>query len=69
MRTVRRPRRYVRNHWLRLLSPVLTYNHRRDAYLMRGVGRHIGPVLRVDRRVRREGPPDRIELRRRTRVA
>ncbi|HXM87247.1 MAG TPA: hypothetical protein VN889_06400 [Solirubrobacteraceae bacterium] len=52
-----------------MLSPVLTYNHRRDAYLMRGVGRHVGPVLRVDRRVRREGPPDRIELRRRTRVA
>jgi hypothetical protein len=54
---------------LTLLSPVFTYNYRRNAYVLRGIGRQLGPVLRVDRRMRREGPPDRIELRRRTRVA
>jgi hypothetical protein len=69
MRRVKRPRRYVRSRWLTLLSPVFTYNYRRKAFVLRGIGQQLGPVLRVDRRVRREGPPDRIELRRRTRVA
>jgi hypothetical protein len=51
MRTVRRPRRYVSRRWLALLGPVLRYSASRDAYLLRGVGRRYGPVLRLDRRV------------------
>jgi hypothetical protein len=69
MRRVRRPRRYVHSRLLTLLSPAFTYNYKRNAYLLRGIGQHVGPVLRVERRVRREGPPDRIEMRRRTRAA
>jgi hypothetical protein len=37
-----------------MLTPVFGYNHARDAYVMRGVGRHVGPVLRPDRRAHRE---------------
>ncbi|HEV3047784.1 MAG TPA: hypothetical protein VGY13_10535 [Solirubrobacteraceae bacterium] len=50
MRTVQRPRRYLARHWLLLLRPWLRYSKVRDAYVLRGVGRRIGPVLRVDRR-------------------
>jgi len=50
MRKVKRPRRYVAHHWLVLLSPLFRYSHARDAYVLRGVGGTIGPVLRVDRR-------------------
>jgi hypothetical protein len=54
MRTERRPRRYVARHWFLLLRPLLVYNFARDAYLLRGVGRHYGPVLRRERRMHRE---------------
>jgi hypothetical protein len=37
-----------------MLTPMFGYNHARDAYLLRGIGRHVGPVLRPDRRTRRE---------------
>ena len=50
MRTVRRPRRYVSNTWLTLLGPLLRYSVSRDAYVLRGVGGQIGPVLRENRR-------------------
>ncbi len=50
MRIVRRPRRYVAPQWLRLLGPVLRYSGSRDAYVLRAVGKHMGPVLRQDRR-------------------
>jgi hypothetical protein len=69
MRTVRRPRHYVNRRLLTLLRPVFGYNYRRDAYVIRGVGTHIGPVLRVDRRVRREPPLRGIDLRDRSRAA
>jgi hypothetical protein len=49
-RTVRRPRRYVARHWLLLMRPLLRYSSSRNAYVLRGVGRHVGPVLRVNRR-------------------
>jgi hypothetical protein len=29
---------------------MLRYSHVRDAYVLRGVGSSVGPVLRVDRR-------------------
>jgi hypothetical protein len=66
MRTVKRPRRYVARHWLLLLTPVMRYSAARDAYVLRGVGRRMGPVLRPDRRRRKR--LDGVE-RRSTRVA
>jgi hypothetical protein len=37
-----------------LLTPAFGYNYSRDAYVLRGVGRRVGPVLRPNRRMRRE---------------
>ncbi|HEX3909937.1 MAG TPA: hypothetical protein VHW67_04445 [Solirubrobacteraceae bacterium] len=37
-----------------ILTPLFGYNRSRDAYVIRGVGRHVGPVLRPNRRVHRE---------------
>ena len=34
------------------LRPALRYSLARDAYVLRGVGRRMGPVLRIDRRAR-----------------
>jgi hypothetical protein len=53
MRTVKRPRRYVARQWLVLLRPLLRYSHTREAYVLRGVGSTVGPVLRAERRARR----------------
>jgi len=53
MRTVKRPRRYVSRYWLLLLRPILRYSTSRDAYVLRGVGRRVGPVLRPNRRLMR----------------
>jgi hypothetical protein len=50
MRTVKRPRRYVARHWLLLVRPLFRYSANRDAYVLRVVGRRMGPVLRLDRR-------------------
>jgi hypothetical protein len=50
MRTAKRPRRYVARHWLLLVRPVFRYSAVRDAYVLRVVGRRVGPVLRLDRR-------------------
>jgi hypothetical protein len=47
-----RPRRYIAHHWLILLRPVLRYSRNRDAFVLRGIGSHVGPVLRSDRRRR-----------------
>jgi len=54
VRAVRRPRRYVSKRWLLLLRPLFGYNFTRDAYVMRGVGLHFGPVLREERRANRQ---------------
>ncbi len=66
MRVARRPRRYVARHWLLLARPFFRYSAVRDAYVLRVVGRRVGPVLRLDRR--RGQSFDGVE-RRRTRVA
>jgi hypothetical protein len=50
MRNVRRPRHYVARRWLLMLKPVLRYSHTREAFILRGVGASVGPVLRLDRR-------------------
>jgi hypothetical protein len=54
---------------LKLAAPLFAYDQRRHAYVLRGVGDHLGPVLRPERRARHELPIDGIELRRRTRAA
>jgi hypothetical protein len=63
MRTTKRPRHYVARHWLMLMRPMLRYSTTRDAYVLRGVGRRTGPVLRLDRRPRRPRPFDGVERR------
>jgi hypothetical protein len=50
MRSVARPRRYVARHWILLARPVLRYSVTRQAFVLRVVGRSLGPVLRADRR-------------------
>jgi hypothetical protein len=62
MRTAKRPRRYVASHWLVLARPVLRYSAARDAYVLRVIGRRVGPVLRQDRR--HEQRLDGVERRR-----
>ena len=69
LRTVKRPRRYVAKHRLVLLAPLFGYNYSRDAYVLRVVGRYVGPVLRPDRRTRRERPVDGADRRGRTSLA
>jgi len=70
LRTVRRPRHYVSKHWLVLLWPAFRRNDRRDAYVLRVVGRRVGPVLRPNRRARRESPAvEGVDRRRLTRLA
>jgi len=51
-----------------LLSVVLRHSYSRDAYVLKGVGRSVGPVLRAERRRRRGRPGGGIE-RRRARIA
>jgi hypothetical protein len=53
VRTVKRPRRYISRHVLLVLRPAFRYSAMRDAYVLRGVGRHVGPVLRPNRRATR----------------
>jgi hypothetical protein len=36
-----------------VLRPLLRYSVTREAYVLRGVGNSLGPVLRADRRRRR----------------
>jgi|HubBroStandDraft_6_1064221.scaffolds.fasta_scaffold196203_2 hypothetical protein len=54
MRTHPRPRRYVAQHWMLLLKPVLRYSATREAFVLRVVGGSTGPVLRVNRRHHRQ---------------
>ena len=64
-RTARlRTRRYVAKNALLLVRPLFRYSYSRDAFVLRGVGRSVGPVLRLDRRRRRNGrASDGIERR------
>jgi hypothetical protein len=45
MRTARRPRRGVGRSVLSVLSPFYRYSDSREAWMLRGVGRWVGPVL------------------------
>ena len=53
MRVIRRPRKYISRYWLFLLRPLLSYSPSRNAYVLRVVGKKVGPVLRADRRSQR----------------
>ncbi len=50
------------------MRPLLRFSAPRNAYVLRGVGRQFGPVLRADRRLVRRREFDGVE-RRRTSVA
>ena len=49
-----------------MLRPALRYSATRDAFVLRGIGNSRGPVLRPDRRGRREGAFEGIDRRART---
>jgi hypothetical protein len=53
VRSVPRTRHYVSPGALTLCRPVLAFDYAREAYILRGVGDRVGPVLREDRRRRR----------------
>ncbi len=55
MGKVPRTRRYVGRLTLLVLRPAFRYSAGREAYVLRGVGSHAGPVLRENRR-RRQVP-------------
>jgi hypothetical protein len=60
MRSAARPRREVPSAVLTALTPLFRYSTPRDAYVLRGVGRNVGPVLRKrpsGRFVREEDAP------------
>jgi hypothetical protein len=42
---------------------VLRYSYSRDAYVLRGIGRSVGPVLRVNRREHDMHPFDGVDRR------
>jgi hypothetical protein len=65
MHTVQRPRRYVSPVTLTAMRPVLRYASTRDAFVLRMVGSHRGPVLRRERRLAQaeyHGPERRDEI-------
>jgi hypothetical protein len=54
MRPANRSRRYLARHWLLIIRPLLRFSVTRDAYVLRVIGRSRGPVLRPNRRTRRQ---------------
>ena len=52
-----RPRREVSKPTLMLLRPILRYSISREAYVLRGAGNRMGPVLRL--RVDHDASQDR----------
>jgi hypothetical protein len=50
MRMERRTRHYVARRWLVLLTPIMRFSGSRNAYVLRLVGRKLGPVLKLERR-------------------
>jgi hypothetical protein len=57
-----RQRRYLPRPVFGLLRPLLRYSITRDAYVLRIIGRRLGPVTRIDRR-RRTPPFDGLDRR------
>jgi hypothetical protein len=54
MRAYERPRKYLPRHWLLLLKPLFRYSSSRRAYVLRLIGDKTGPVLRPERRAKRQ---------------
>ena len=52
-----RPRHLVGKRTIRLVRPFFRYSRVRDAYVLRGIGRYRGPVLRLKRPGLRPRPP------------
>jgi hypothetical protein len=50
MRSAQRSRRYVASPLLAGARPLFRYSYSRDAYVLRLVGRRLGPVIRRNRR-------------------
>jgi hypothetical protein len=48
-RHTHRPRRVVSRNVVRALTPFYRYDDLRQAYILRGVGNRVGPVLRPRR--------------------
>jgi hypothetical protein len=46
VRTVERKRHHIGHTTLVLLKPVVRYSYTRDAFVLRGVGQRVGPVLK-----------------------
>jgi len=46
-RRFQRERRHVSPRTITALRPLFRYSTSRDAYVLRGVGRRVGPVLRA----------------------
>lgn len=63
MRSIPRPRHYIARPWIWLATPLLRYSVSRDAYVLRGVGNSMGPVLRPDRRSHDQSRWDGVERR------
>jgi len=55
MRTVERKRHHVGHTTITLLRPVMRYSQSRDAFVLRVVGRRVGPVLKERPRARVRG--------------
>jgi hypothetical protein len=47
MRTTPRPRRTIRRSQQFWIRPLFRYSYTREAFVLRVVGRHIGPVLQI----------------------
>jgi hypothetical protein len=46
MRRYQRRRRQLTPSLVRLLAPIVRYSYGRDGYVLRGIGRRFGPVLK-----------------------
>jgi hypothetical protein len=56
MRTTPRRRRQISQARLRWIRPFFRHSYTRDAFVLRGVGRHVGPVFQVSHRAPRSRP-------------
>jgi hypothetical protein len=65
MRAYERPRRYLPRHWILLLKPLFRYSGSRRAHVLRLIGDKTGPVLRSERRAKRQPRTNGVDRRRR----
>lgn len=58
MRTTPRPRHHINPVAFALMRPVLRFSYTREAYVLRVVGNHRGPVFVRRRPAEHEAPAD-----------